>query len=118
MSQRHGKQSKQTPTVYHQQCFSLNIFRLSLTRLRLPQLATFYFSFQDSTGRECAVILLDSERIDAVMREGLDDNQILTLTVFLASVLIHNSAGVLNRHALNELEYPLTSTSYFLGVGR
>ncbi len=33
------------------------------------------------------MILLDSEGIDAVRGEGLDDNQIFTLTVFLASVL-------------------------------
>ena len=55
------------------------------------------------------MILLDSEGIDAVMGEGLDDNQIFTLTVLLASVLIYNSAGVPTRHDLNGLEYPSTS---------
>ena len=59
------------------------------------------------------MVLLDSEGIDAVMGEGLDDNQIFTLTVLLASVLIYNSAGVPTRHDLNGLEYPLTSTSDF-----
>lgn len=60
---------------------------------------------RDSTGRECTVILLDSEGIDAVMGEGLDDNQIFTLTVLLASVLIYNSAGVPTRHDLNGLDF-------------
>ena len=54
------------------------------------------------------MVLLDSEGIDAVSGEGLDDNQIFTLTVLLASVLIYNSAGVPTRHDLNGLEYPLT----------
>ena len=53
------------------------------------------------------MILLDSEGIDAVSGEGLDDNQIFTLTVLLASVLIYNSAGLATRHDLNGLEYPL-----------
>lgn len=60
---------------------------------------------QDSTGKECTVILLDSEGIDAVMRGGLDDNQIFTLTVLLASVLIYNSAGVPTRHDLHGLDF-------------
>ena len=63
---------------------------------------------QVSNGQECTVVLLDSEGIDAVRGEGLDDNQIFTLTVLLASVLIYNSAGVPTRHDLNGLEYPLT----------
>ena len=53
------------------------------------------------------MILLDSEGIDAVRGEGLDDNQIFTLTVLLASVLIYNSSGVPTRHDLDGLEYPL-----------
>ena len=44
-----------------------------------------------------------------MMGEGLDDNQIFTLTVLLASVLIYNSAGLPTRHDLNGLEYPSTS---------
>lgn len=58
------------------------------------------------------MVLLDSEGIDAVRGEGLDDNQIFTLTVLLASVLIYNSAGVPTRHDLNGLEYPLTCSKY------
>ena len=50
------------------------------------------------------MVLLDSEGIDG---EGLDDKQISTLTVLLASVLIFNSEGVPTRHDLNGLEYPL-----------
>ena len=50
-----------------------------------------------------------------MMGEGLDDNQIFTLTVFLASVFIYNSAAVPTRHDLNGLKYPLTSTSDFGG---
>ena len=61
------------------------------------------------------MVLLDSEGIDAVMGEGLDDNQIFTLTVLLASVLIYNSAGIPTRHDLSELEYPSPSTSDFRG---
>ena len=59
------------------------------------------------------MVLLDSEGIDAVRGEGLDDNQIFTLTVLLASVLIYNSAGVPTRHDLNGLEYPLVSLDRF-----
>ena len=50
-------------------------------------------------------MLLDSEGIDAVKGEGLDDNQIFTLSVLLASVLIYNSSGVPTRHDLDGLEY-------------
>ena len=61
------------------------------------------------------MVLLDSEGIDAVMGEGLDDHQIFTFIVFLASVLIDNSMGVATRCDLNGLEYLLTSTSDFRG---
>ena len=61
---------------------------------------------QDSKGREFTVVLLDSEGIDAATGEGLDDNQIFTLTVLLASVLIYNSQGVPTRRDLEGLEYP------------
>ena len=50
------------------------------------------------------MVLLDSEGID---EEGLDDDQIASLTVLLASVSIYNSAGVPTRHDLDGLEYPL-----------
>ena len=59
------------------------------------------------------MVLLDSEGIDAVMGEDLDDNQIFTLTVLLGPVLIYNSAGVPTRHDLNGLEYPSPNTSDF-----
>ena len=59
------------------------------------------------------MVLLDSEGIDAVMGEGLDDNHIFTFIVLLASVLIDNSMGVATRYDLNGLEYLLTSTSDF-----
>ena len=52
------------------------------------------------------MVLLDSEGIDAVKGEGLDDNQIFALTVLLASVLIYNSTGVPTRDDLEKLEYP------------
>lgn len=61
---------------------------------------------QDSKGRDFTVVLLDSEGIDAATGEGLDDNQIFTLTVLLASVLIYNSQGVPTRRDLEGLEYP------------
>ncbi|XP_078363547.1 guanylate-binding protein 6-like [Oculina patagonica] len=59
----------------------------------------------DSNGKECTVVLLDSEGIDAVSGEGLADNQIFTLTVLLASVLIYNSTGVPTRHDLIGLDF-------------
>lgn len=52
------------------------------------------------------MILLDSEGIDAVTAGDQNDNQIFTLTVLLASVLIYNSKGVPKRSDLNSLEYP------------
>lgn len=64
------------------------------------------FSYKDAKGQEFTVILLDSEGIDAATGEGLDDNQIFTLTVLLASVLIYNSQGVPTRRDLEGLEYP------------
>ena len=53
------------------------------------------------------MVLLDSEGIDAASSVGYDDNQIFTLTVLLASVLIYNSQGVPTRRDLEGLEYPL-----------
>ena len=61
------------------------------------------------------MVLLDSEGIDAVMGEGLNDNQIFIFIVLLASVLIDNSMGVPTRYDLNGLEYLLTRTSDFWG---
>ena len=52
------------------------------------------------------MVLLDSEGIVAADSEGYDDNQISTLTVLLASMLIYNSQGVPTRHDLKGLEYP------------
>ena len=52
------------------------------------------------------MVLLDSEGIDAANSKGHDDNQIFTLTVLLASVLIYNSQGVPTRRDLEGLEYP------------
>lgn len=52
------------------------------------------------------MVLLDSEGIDAASGKGLDDHQIFTLTVLLASVLIYNSQGVPTRHDVEGLEYP------------
>ena len=52
------------------------------------------------------MVLLDSEGVDAAFSEGHDDNQIFTLTVLLASVLIYNSRGVPTRRDLDSLQYP------------
>ena len=52
------------------------------------------------------MVLLDSEGVDAAFSEGRDDNQIFTLTVLLASVLIYNSRGVPIRRDLDSLQYP------------
>lgn len=66
-----------------------------------------FTNFQNSRGQEFTVVLLDSEGINAADGESRDDNQIFTLTVLLASVLIYNSQGVPTRHDLEGLEYPL-----------
>ena len=65
-----------------------------------------FTNFQDSRGQEFTVVLLDSEGIDAADSESRDDNQIFTLTVLLASVLIYNSQGVPTKRDLEGLEYP------------
>ena len=56
------------------------------------------------------MVLLDSEGTGSVNCEGYDDNQIFTLTVLLASVLIYNSLGVPERGDLEGLKYPLKGT--------
>ena len=85
-------------------------FFQSLVFLVNLYIVNLYIAFvnvhQDSNGQECTVVLLDSEGIDSVRVDGLDDNQIFTLTVLLASVLIYNSGGVPTRHDLDGLEYP------------
>ena len=52
------------------------------------------------------MVLLDSEGISSVKTGGQEDNQVFTLCVLLASLLIYNSKGVPKRTDLNELEYP------------
>ena len=49
-------------------------------------------------GKMFTVVLLDSE--------GVDDHQIFTLTVLLASVLIYNTEGVPTRRDLEGHKYP------------
>ena len=61
------------------------------------------------------MVLLDSEGIDTASSVGYDDNQIFTLTVLLASVLIYNSQGVPRRCDLEELEYPLLTLLIITG---
>ena len=60
------------------------------------------------------MVLLDSEGIDSVNSEGYGDNQIFTLTVLLASVLIYNSQGVPARRDLEGLKYPLNYIFFFI----
>ena len=57
-------------------------------------------------------MLLDSEGIDPVRGEGLDDNQVFTLSVLLSSVLIYNSVGVPVREDLAGLKYPFAQQLY------
>ena len=57
-------------------------------------------------------MLLDSEGIDPVRGEGLDDSQIFTLSVLLSSVLIYNSVGLPVREDLADLKYPLAQHFY------
>lgn len=54
------------------------------------------------------MVLLDSEGIDSAASEGFHDQQIFTLTVLLASVLIYNSQDVPSRHDIEGLEYPFS----------
>lgn len=61
--------------------------------------------YKDKSGQEVTVVLLDSEGVDAAFGEGREDNQIFTLTVLLASVLIYNSSGVPTRHDLESLHF-------------
>lgn len=61
--------------------------------------------YKDTGGREITVVLLDSEGIDAASGAGRDDNQIFTLTVLLASILIYNSSGVPTRRDLEGLDF-------------
>ncbi|XP_031575015.1 guanylate-binding protein 2-like [Actinia tenebrosa] len=61
--------------------------------------------FQDSTGRDFTVILLDSEGVDSVYAKQADDHRIFTLSVLLSSILIYNSAGVPNRSDLEGLDF-------------
>ena len=49
-------------------------------------------------GKMFTVVLLDSK--------GVDDHQIFTLTVLLASVLIYSTQSVPTRRDLEGLEYP------------
>lgn len=53
------------------------------------------------------MVLLDYEGTGSVDGEGYDDNQIFTLTVLLASILIYNSPEVPSRRDVEELKYPL-----------
>ncbi|XP_022777648.1 guanylate-binding protein 2-like [Stylophora pistillata] len=61
--------------------------------------------YKDKSGQEVTVVLLDSVGVDAAFGEGREDNQIFTLTVLLASVLIYNSSGVPTRHDLESLHF-------------
>lgn len=62
--------------------------------------------YRDNTGKEFTVVLLDSEGIDAVESQVVNDHAILILSVLLSSVLIYNSVGVPTRTDLETLEYP------------
>lgn len=61
--------------------------------------------YRDAQGREFTVVLLDSEGIDAVSAEGINDHAIFTLSVLLSSVLIYNSVGVPTRTDLEGLDH-------------
>lgn len=61
--------------------------------------------YRDDFGREFTVVLLDSEGIDAVSAEGINDHAIFTLSVLLSSVLIYNSVGVPTRTDLEVLDH-------------
>ncbi|XP_078366581.1 uncharacterized protein LOC144650716 isoform X2 [Oculina patagonica] len=61
--------------------------------------------YKDSKGREFTVVLLDSEGIDAAASEGFFDDEIFTLTLLLASVLVYNSKGVPKRRDMEGLDF-------------
>ena len=52
------------------------------------------------------MVLLDSEGTNATSSDGSNDDCIFTLIILLASVLIYNSQGVLEKTDLSQLEYP------------
>ena len=62
--------------------------------------------YRDNTGQKFTVVLLDSEGIDAVGSQVVNDHAIFILSVLLSSVLIYNSVGVPTRTDLETLEYP------------
>lgn len=64
-------------------------------------------TIKDNRGRDVRVVLLDSEGTECAEAEGQQDNQIFTLIVLMASVLIYNSKGVPKRNDLNQLEFVL-----------
>ena len=57
-------------------------------------------------------MLLDSEGTECAEAAGQQDNQIFTLIVLMASMLIYNSKGVPKRNDLTQLEYPFKSTIF------
>lgn len=61
--------------------------------------------YRDNTGKEFTVVLLDSEGIDAVESQVVNDHAILILSVLLSSVLIYNSVGVPTRTDLETLDH-------------
>lgn len=61
--------------------------------------------YRDNTGQEFTVVLLDSEGIDAVESQVVNDHAILILSVLLSSVLIYNSVGVPTRTDLETLDH-------------
>lgn len=65
------------------------------------------YTMRDNRGHDVRVVLLDSEGTECAEAAGQQDNQIFTLTVLMASMLIYNSKGVPKRHDLNQLEFVL-----------
>ncbi|XP_074615984.1 guanylate-binding protein 7-like [Acropora palmata] len=61
--------------------------------------------YRDNTGQEFTVVLLDSEGIDAVGSQVVNDHAIFILSVLLSSVLIYNSVGVPTRTDLETLDH-------------
>jgi len=64
-------------------------------------------TMKDNHGRDVRVVLLDSEGTECSEADGQQDNQIFTLIVLLATILIYNSKGVPKRHDLDQMEFVL-----------
>ena len=56
-----------------------------------------------------AILLLDTEGIDAATSSGQEDTRIFVLTLLLSSFFIYNSKGVVNKSDLDRMRFVYTA---------